>query len=81
MSLEECSTEYKKAMDKIRAYPQGFCFRIDWTELTTSERKAFKILIDEAIGNSYLESVSAEYDHDMNLVTEIYKRTDAPDRI
>lgn len=66
--------EYKAAMEKIRAYRPGFTFRMDWTQIPTAKGNALKIILHDAIENGYLESVSMEYDLDMNLTAESYKR-------
>lgn len=67
--------EYKVAMDKIIAYRPGFTFRMDWTEIPVAKGNALKVILRDAIDEGYLESVSMEYDLDMNLTAESYKRT------
>ena len=67
--------EYKTCMDKIKAYRPGFTFRMDWTQIPTAKGNALKVVLRDAIDEGYLESVSMEYDLDMNLTAESYKRT------
>ena len=68
--------EYKKAVEKITNYPQGFKWTMKWYEIPKGKANALKIVLGDCEKAGLIKSVSVEYGIDDGLVetAETYER-------
>ena len=68
MTAQECKQhpEYLKGMDKIKSYPSGFEFTLEWERIPKGTANALKLLTSECIELGYIEPIQ----FDLNLVGE-----------
>lgn len=67
------SKEYQEALDKIKGYPVGFTFTLNYSEIPIKKGNALKIVTSDCIEMGILESISIGLDIQGNFVEEEYK--------
>lgn len=68
------SKEYREMVDRIKGYPIGFTFSLNYGEIPEKKGNALKIITKDCIDMGILESISVGLDIQGNFVEEQYKR-------
>ena len=60
MTVQELrkTKDYQDAVDKIKGYPNGFTFTLDYTKIPKAKANALKIILNDCINNKIIDSVS-----------------------
>lgn len=66
--------EYFQAMEKIRRYPKGFEFTLNYARIPTPQGNALKIVMKDAIQNGLLESIALGISIEGKFVDETFRR-------
>lgn len=66
--------EYAQAMEKIKRYPSGFEFTLNYARIPTPQANALKIVMKDAIQNGLLESVALGLSVEGKFVDETFRR-------
>ena len=76
MTVEEVRNhkEYFLVMEKIRSYPKGFEFTLNYARIPTPKCNALKIIMEDAIQNGLLESVALGVSIEGKFVDETFRR-------
>lgn len=67
-------SEYEKCMTKIRSYPNGFVFAINFSTIPTAKANALKIVLHDACDMGLLESIAIGLSITGEFVQETFKR-------
>lgn len=68
------SKEYVEAMTKIKSYSKGFTFTIHYGDIPKARGNALRVILEDAIREGILESVSIGLTVSGEPVDETYKR-------
>ena len=68
------SNEYAESMQKIKNYPKGFTFSLNYGEIPKAKGNALRVLTEDTIKNGILETISFGLDINGNCVEEEYRR-------
>ena len=68
------SNEYKEMIEKIKGYSKGFKFNIPYYKMTTGQKNAMYIVIDNCIKEKIIEIVSIGLDLSGNVTEEMFVR-------
>ena len=76
MTIQELrsSKDYIEAVEKIKGYPIGFEFTLNYSEIPKAKGNALKIITEDLIDDGILKSVAIGIDVQGNLCNETYKR-------
>lgn len=66
--------DYKQATKKIQNYPHGFKFTLKYSEIPEGKANALKIIMEDCIKQSLLESVSIELALDGTQTAETFQK-------
>lgn len=68
------SKEYADCINKIKGYPQGFIFTLNYTQMRTGQRNAMRIILHDAINEKLIESISFGVALSGEITDETFKR-------
>lgn len=76
MTTEELRNheEYRLCMNKIKAYKPGFKFTVNFSVIPKAKANALRIILNDAINASLLESVAIGVAINGEFVDETYRR-------
>lgn len=66
--------DYKEAVEKIKGYPQGFTFTLDYTKIPKAKANALNVITDDCIKMGILESTQFGLDLEGNFTDETFRR-------
>ena len=65
---------YKEAFDKIKGYPRGFKFTLDYTKIPKAKGNALKIITRDCIKEKIIESVAIGLSLEGKQTEETFRR-------
>lgn len=65
---------YKEAFDKIKGYPRGFKFTLDYTKIPKAKGNALKIITRDCIKEKIIESVAIGLSLEGEQTEETFRR-------
>lgn len=65
---------YKEAFDKIKGYPKGFKFTLDYTKIPKAKGNALKIITRDCIKEKIIESVAIGLSLEGKQTEETFRR-------
>ena len=65
---------YKKAFDKIKGYPKGFKFTLDYTKIPKAKGNALKIITRDCLKEKIIESVAIGLSLEGEQTEETFRR-------
>ena len=68
------SKEYAEMVDKIKSYPKGFRFTLNYGVIPKTKGNALEIVTRDCIDNGILESISIGLNIHGDFVDETYRR-------
>ena len=66
--------EYALCFKKIKSYPKGFEFTLDYEQIPRPQANALKIVIRDAIEQGYLENVATNLNLDLEITAETFRK-------
>ena len=66
--------DYAEAVEKIKGYPQGFTFTLNYSKIPKPKANALNIITDDCIKAGILESIEIGLDITGNIVEEKFRR-------
>jgi hypothetical protein len=76
MTIQELRNhkEYALAFKKIKAYPKGFEFTLNYEHIPTPQANALKIIMEDAIALGYLESIAINLSLEGKQTAETFRK-------
>ena len=76
MTIQELRNhkEYAICFKKIKAYPQGFEFTLNWDQIPRAKANALKIIMSDAIEQGYLEPTATTLALDGTATADTYRK-------
>lgn len=68
------SNEYIDAVEKIRGYHKGFKFTIPFYEMTTGQKNAMRIILNDCEEKGLIKSTSIGINLSLELAEETFER-------
>lgn len=68
------SKEYEEVVEKIKNYPKGFTFTLNYAEIPHKKGNALKVVTQDCIENGILESISIGLSLDGKQTDETFRR-------
>ena len=66
--------EYKKCVEKITSYPEGFEFNIHYLEMRKGQANAMRIILKDCIHAGLIKSISFDLNLNMDITQERFRR-------
>lgn len=66
--------EYELCFKKIKAYPKGFTFTLNYSQIPRGKANGLKIIMADAIEQGYLESIAIGLALDGTFTDETYRK-------
>lgn len=66
--------EYKKCVEKIKNYRNGFEFDIEYWRMTEPQKNAIGIVLDDCRALGLIKSISIDLSIELEMVEERYRR-------
>ncbi len=66
--------EYTLCFDKIKSYPTGFEFTLDYEQIPRAKGNALKIIMQDAIDKGYLESTAIHLAITGEMTAETFRK-------
>lgn len=76
MTIQELrqTKDYAEAMSKIKKYPKGFTFKLNYSRIPKGKANALRIIMQDCIGDGIVESVSVGLALSGEQTDETFKR-------
>lgn len=76
MTIQELrqSKDYAEAMSKIKKYPKGFTFTLNYSQIPKGKTNALRIIMQDCIDDDIVESVSIGLALSGEQTDETFKR-------
>ena len=76
MNIQEMrqTKDYREAVEKIKAYPIGFEFALNYSKIPNEKGNALKVITNDCIKMGIIESISFGLDLCGNCTDETFRR-------